>query len=1047
MSRKIIFFGDINNNFKNKLIDEARKYISNNNCEKMNYILPSRDLLMKYRKLLLSEVKGAFNLNVITFDDIVDKLIDKSIYTEIQDIAKKIILKDILKKLEQQGKIKYYKDIIKNDSFIESLIYIIGEIKRSLVKSEDIKVEENQHIKFKEIFYIYKEYQLFLYNNNLLDKEEVFLKSINNFEKNKSAFENLELIIIDEFFDFRSQEFEMIKQLSKMNIDILINIPYKTDKEYITIRKTIERLEDLGFILKQKENDQKDLFDKLGIELFSNKKNENVDTSKINIIRADNLNLEIMKIANDIKEDVLGKILPNKIAVITDDLNNYGKLMREKLNSYNIPCNLDKKEKMFNIPIARDILNILDLINDNNIRNVVKVLKSPYLNIDYNISEEIIEKRLNYLYDNYNESNVHIAISKEKEKLNYLINASNDKKHNQQLETIQIIESEINILLEKIPELNSIRYPQDIIKVLNTLLIDYKIKDNIEELYQLHKDEDIYYRDVAFINNLNMIFEKLETYTDIIPNNNFDIKYFMNLLKDLFKEEEIIIKEKDKNGVHIISPSLSRGLEFENIYILGLSEGNYPKTKKNNWFFNKKNMNLLNRKGIIYPSNREIYDKEKLLFAISISRAKSKLVLSYCNENTSELSIPSIFIEEVSKNIGLDDKYIENINSDYIFKKDLINLYNNEELLQNILYRYSKGEDMSREINMYNTIDKYAISKIMSNINVEFKRNSHEFSEFDGNINEEYNFIDKTFSITSLETYGQCPMKYFFKYVLNINEEEKEKDFDNRDKGNIYHMVLAEFYSRYKNKIYDYIDNKIVEIKNIEDIVTKILIRIVKNELQIKNINKMWNLRIEFMKKVILEFLYQDLNRLKEKQIYPKFFEYKFGYKEDFILETEYFNVKLLGKIDRIDIKDEKIIIYDYKTSQGLKLKDIEKGTSLQLPIYLMAMKKRGYEILSGGYIVLNDKKYINILAKKESKDILGEKKTLNEEKWQDIIEITKDKINRYIHGIKSGDFFVKPQECSPYCPYKEICRYNKERIDGKDVEYDKTYREPETSY
>lgn len=1047
MSKKIIFFGDINNNFTNKLIEEARKYVSNNNCKKMNYILPSRDLLAKYRKLLLSEVKGAFNLNVITFDDIVDKLIDKSIYTEIQDIAKKIILKDILKKLEQQGKIKYYKDIMKNDSFIESLIYIIGEIKRSLVTGEDINIEENQHIKFKEIFYIYKEYQLFLDNNNLLDKEEVFLKSINNFEKNKSVFKNLELIIIDEFFDFRSQEFEIIKQLSKMNIDILINIPYKTDKEYITITKTIERLEDLGFILKQKENEQKDLFDKLGIELFSNKKNENFDTRKINIIRADNLNLEIMKIANDVKEDILGKILPNKIAVITDDLNIYGELIREKLSSYNIPCNLDKKEKMINIPIARDILNILDLINNNNISNVVKVLKSPYLNIDYNIPEETIEKSLDYIYDNYKESNIGIAISKEKEKLNYLINASNDKKYNKQLESIQIIETEINVLLEKIPELDSIRYPQDIIKLLNTLLIDYKIEDNIEELYQLHNDEDIYYRDVAFINNLNMLFEKLENYIDIIPNSNFDIKYFINLLKSLLEEEELIIKEKNKNGVYIISPSLSRGLEFENVYILGLSEGEYPKIKKNNWFFNNRNMNLLNKKGIIYPSNRELYDKEKLLFGISISRANSKLVLSYCNENTSELSIPSIFIEEVFKNIGLNEKHIENINSDYIFKKDLMNIYNNEELLQNILYRYSKGEDMSREINMYNNLDKYAIPKIMNNVDVEFKRKSDVFSEFDGNINEEYNFINKTFSITSLETYGQCPMKYFLKYILNVKEEKKEKDFDNRDKGNIYHMVLAEFYSRYKNKIYDYIDNKVVEIENIEDIVNKILIRTVKNELQIKNINKMWNLRIEFMKKVILEFLYQDLNRLKEKQIYPNFFEYKFGYKEEFILETEDFNVKLLGKIDRIDIKDEKIIIYDYKTSHGLKLKDIEEGTSLQLPIYLMAMKKIGYEILSGGYIVLNDKKYINILAKKESKDILGEKKTLNEEKWQDIMEITKDKINRYIHGIKSGNFFVKPQECNPYCPYKEICRYNKERIDGKDVEHDKTYREPEASY
>ncbi|MGO1370664.1 MAG: PD-(D/E)XK nuclease family protein [Senegalia sp. (in: firmicutes)] len=957
MNDKIVYFGDINNKYKDELIKISKTYIEDNECEKLYYILPSRNLLIKYRKELLKDSKGAFNLNVITFDDIVDKLINKSNYIEIGDIEKQIILSNLLKKLDDKDMIKFYKSNIKSDNFIDNLIYIIGEMKRNFVNYKDIKIKKDDHKKFKEIFYIYKEYQIFLEENNLLDKEEIFLKALVNFNENKDIFKDLQTVIIDEFFDFRDQEFELIKQLSKMNTDIYINIPYKTDSEYTTIRKTLEDLKNIGFTIKDKENKGKTFYDELSSKLFSEKKPNISNMGTLNINKANRIEDEIAKITDQINKSIRNGISPSKIAIVSNDLDIYEDLILKKLDAYNILYNLEKKEKMIDIPISKDLLKLINLMINLSKDNLIKVMDSPYLNI----KEEFEDK--------------------------------------------------VNLLKEE-------RFDIDYIK---KILVDIDLQGNIYKLYLEHKSKEIYYRDIRFINKLYEILENIERSFHVFFKDEFDINSFYRILKKVFEKEDIVIREKRKDGINIINPSLTRGLSFEEIYIVGLSEGKYPKTYKNDWFFNKRNEELLKDKGIIYPTKKEIYDKEKLLFAISISRANSKLSLSYSNQNISDLSFKSIFIDELMNKLDLNENNMKNIANNYDLTKDILDIFDKKEIFQNLLFKHSKKENIIEAINMYNFIDENSIYDIKRKVDVESKRNSSKFTEFDGNINSDINFIDKKFSISSLETYAECPIKYFFKYVLNIKEEESEGDFDNRDKGNIYHIVLSEFYSRFKGK----------EPQNIPEIIEKSLIRIFKNEFKLQDIKGIWALRIESMQKNIIEFLYKDLERLKKEKINPKFFEYKFGYDEDFILTTEDFDIKLCGKIDRIDMKNQGLIIYDYKTSSAKNIKDIEKGTSLQLPIYAMVMKEKKYEILETAYITLNDKKYSYLLEKID---------------LDNMIDIAKAHINNYIDGINSGNFFVKPSKCSAYCPYKTICRYNKERIERKDEEYD-AYTKSEASY
>ena len=141
-------------------------------------------------------------------------------------------------------------------------------------------------------------------------------------------------------------------------------------------------------------------------------------------------------------------------------------------------------------------------------------------------------------------------------------------------------------------------------------------------------------------------------------------------------------------------------------------------------------------------------------------------------------------------------------------------------------------------------------------------------------------------------------------------------------------------------------------------------------------------------------------------------------------------DVRLCGKIDRVDVfeKDNACVVVDYKTgSAATSWREVAEGRSFQLPVYWMAceellLRDRGTQCVEAQlYRLCGD------YAKAEKR--LGR----NRPDWETSLAQCREHIREYADNIRSGRFPVIPSdECPGWCDYREICRYERGRIERK---------------
>jgi len=255
------------------------------------------------------------------------------------------------------------------------------------------------------------------------------------------------------------------------------------------------------------------------------------------------------------------------------------------------------------------------------------------------------------------------------------------------------------------------------------------------------------------------------------------------------------------------------------------------------------------------------------------------------------------------------------------------------------------------------------------------------------------------------------------------------EDFNPIDIGSIYHEVLNNYYNINKSGLSNSIENFRVEDTTgcLKELVYKYSIMAGYNKELSKDLLVIENIYLR-----LLNFITADIKRLKESsdKIIPWEFEVEFGRDNTFVLELNDKKVFLRGKIDRIDKNTDRdnYIVIDYKSSSFGKrdLGHIDKGLSLQLPVYIMSQASKN--VVSGAYSILSEGEFFTAMG------ILGEgsfitkrqKGAMDKEKWNDVLNNYKENIFNIVNNINNGNFSVNPKECSPYCPYRDICRYEK---------------------
>lgn len=626
----------------------------------------------------------------------------------------------------------------------------------------------------------------------------------------------------------------------------------------------------------------------------------------------------------------------------------------------------------------------------------------------------------------------HIAYNKHEIIDNFALRAIKDMLH-------YLVDEDENWLLSLISS-GYIQQFQDI-KYISLLKNQYYQQKNItDEKYQQMKNiilsfkqyqtiDDITHAVITFINDffikdeeiiaLKSIFEQFHD-SDLVS-----YKEYIQLLDVIVTKQKKYTKPK-YDSVYLLTyqQPYSELLKIKTIYCLGMNETIIPQEFKNTQI-------LLNpeAKSIGYPTTYDQLQKHQEQLQHLFANRHDKIVLSYAlrNSDGSELVISSILKKIMTI---LPVKTME--------KHNLLHFALKEEL-----YLQNEEDDNLSKLNDF--IHHYKQSKNqVDNLNILIQHNP--------------------LSASKLETYNQCPYKYFHQYVLNI-DESKDYHLQTNEIGTIIHYVLE------KNSNY-FCNNKNIKFDHLQYDIDKSLKQYFKTNSQ----PKLALPQNQFFIKMIKEDLYNTIVILHQ-QMEKGFFTLQSCEKKVY---DQIGDMKLKGFIDRVDIFENQVKIIDYKSSQKkLDLNLARLGFKMQMLLYLEMLTKTE-QIEKGAVLYFNTKKRllkseISILEKQNADDYFKLYKmdgySIDQayseidseiEKESSILPvklkkdgspdkkskvITKADINEIIHDIiihiqklyqqmTSGDIRIFPTKSDnrtidqnvnpcPYCSYRSLCHYD----------------------
>lgn len=283
-------------------------------------------------------------------------------------------------------------------------------------------------------------------------------------------------------------------------------------------------------------------------------------------------------------------------------------------------------------------------------------------------------------------------------------------------------------------------------------------------------------------------------------------------------------------------------------------------------------------------------------------------------------------------------------------------------------------------------------------------------------------------SPTQLEDFGECPQKFLLKHLLgvtDIDHPEREIQIHHRDKGILDHRVLEKFYRS--------LDASELRVPLAEPLARRLDALIDEQFDEHEWIAPPFNRTVRDIerratKRLLRDFVINDIADLNANDLVPLHFEYRFGAKhreradhpEAFVVEAGGIPVRVEGTIDRIDAGDGRYRVVDYKSGQALRHKDLDKkvdrGVRLQLALYAMAVAEFFHvdaENVSGA---------IKPLVPGETKP---EKFAFRlHEKRDGLLET----LALFIRAITDGTFPAFPNEdddfnSCKYCPVNHSCR------------------------
>ena len=477
---------------------------------------------------------------------------------------------------------------------------------------------------------IYKEYSDRLIKSNSMDFDDLLLKTnelLNNFPEVLAKYqEKFKYILVDEYQDTNNSQYLIVKSLADKyqnicvvgddaqsiysfrgaNINNIIN--FRNDYDDVEVYRLEQNYRSTKYIVNAANSVIDNNKNKIHKEVWT----DNEFGNKIQITANPSDIAEARLISQKILNLIKSENSYNDFVVLYRT-NAQSRVIEDSLRNSSIPYKIYGGVSFYNRKEIKDILAYLRLVVNNN-------------------DEESLKRIINYPSRGIGQVTI-----------NKIIVGSN----NNNLSIYETIKSAKNLNLglsnSSITKLENFVNQIEVFKIQNKKLSAFEITDFVIKetkiIDELRKDESP--ESIARVENiqelLNGIRDFIDDQKEIADSKNNLSEFLSNV--SLATDFDIDLKLSE-DFVSLMSLHSSKGLEFKNVFIVGLEEDLFPSALSYN--------------------SRDDLEEERRLFYVGITRAKKNLYISYANSRY-----------RWGKLISCEEsRFIDEIDNDFIDFKD-----------------------------------------------------------------------------------------------------------------------------------------------------------------------------------------------------------------------------------------------------------------------------------------------------------------------------------------------------------------------------------------
>ena len=368
-------------------------------------LLPTRLQTEAFRDKLLSNaaLSTVFNIRFFEFYELYDTVLDLagSPQRTIRGAASDRILQHVIDDLQVRDELPYYARIADRPGFVGLVSGFIKELKQGLVLPEDFsEIASTRAEKDRDLARIYSEYQGFLMQSDLVDRDGAGWVAVAELRRNPELARHVRLLVVDGYDSFTPLQIELLTALAGQVDETLLTLTYEEHRAGDAARvfaQTRDKLLQAGeWAVEQHEISaqlpRSGSLAHLERNLFALHPQAAPAEDALNLITAPDPRDEVRAVLRRVKALLLDGVHPEDIAIVIRDVELYADVLRSTAAAYGLPVVVRQAERLTQNPAVRVVLQLIDLrALDYPRRQMLDVLYSPYFDVPYFSASQIDE--------------------------------------------------------------------------------------------------------------------------------------------------------------------------------------------------------------------------------------------------------------------------------------------------------------------------------------------------------------------------------------------------------------------------------------------------------------------------------------------------------------------------------------------------------------------------------------------------------------------------------------------------------------------------------